>query len=677
MLPFVGIAVSIVPASTKVLAGDKTGTIAWCWAKAVAAIAFASSALALAGAVAQAATAYVRVNQNGYEAGLPMRAYLMSPTVVSGVTFTVRNSSGVPVASGLIGAKTGKWSSYSVYPIDFNVSTTDTYTVSISGAEAAASPKFPVGTPAALYAPLLANALHFYQNERDGKNFIPSALRALPGHLHDATAKIYTTPRFDSNGKIIGALSPTGTMIDASGGWRDAGDYLKFVETASYTAALMEIGIRDFPNQMGAGSPASNFTAEARFGLDWLQRMWNEITRTLYYQVGIGSTFESYGYLSDHDIWRLPQADDNYGGCAPDDEYICNRPVFEAGPASAKISPNLAGRLAANFALCFRIFQATDAAYASRCLQSAETIFDLADTSSYLANPACNPPQTGKLITTAPFDFYPEDEWRDDLELGATELYFALKAGNLPPGLKHTDPNYYLNQAADWAYAYINGPNDGCDTLNLYDVSGLAHFELYRAIALAGKPALKVSQADLLTDLAGQMTASIAAADDPFDAGYNWSYGDTTSHLAGLSVMAREYAWLTRDSTYETYARRWLANVFGANAWGTSLIIGAGTTFPHCPQHQVANLAGTLNGTPPMLAGAAVDGPNSAASFGLLTGMRSCPPGGGDAFAPFNSHGAVYKDNVQSYTTVEPAIDLTAASMLMYCWRIAGPSGTP
>ena len=58
--------------------------------------------------------------------------------------------------------------------------------------------------------------------------------------------------------------------------------------------------------------------------------------------------------------------------------------------------------------------------------------------------------------------------------------------------------------------------------------------------------------------------------------------------------------------------------------------------------------------------------------------MVACPPNGVDVFAQFNGSGAVYKDNVQSFSTVEPAIDLTALSPLAFAWQIAGaPSGTP
>jgi hypothetical protein len=52
--------------------------------------------------------------------------------------------------------------------------------------------------------------------------------------------------------------------------------------------------------------------------------------------------------------------------------------------------------------------------------------------------------------------------------------------------------------------------------------------------------------------------------------------------------------------------------------------------------------------------------------------MVPCPVGGLDVYRQFNGNGAVYKDNMQSYSTDEPAVDLTASSFLMYAWRISG-----
>jgi len=611
----------------------------------------------------QSGSAFVRVNQVGYATTASKRAYLMASAAEAGAMFSVKNASGATVYSAPIGANLGKWStSYpDVYALDFgSVATPGTYTIVISGPIAGSSPSFPIDTPTNVYSGALSNALSFYQNERDGSNYIPSALRTAPGHLNDASAMTYLTPSMNSSGRFSGDLTPLGVKIDASGGWWDAGDYLKFVETISYTVTMMQLGVRDFPNQLGTGSTTANFTAEAKFGLDWLQQMWDDSTQTLYYQVGIGTGNSKT--IGDHDIWRLPQADDNYGGTNSLYRYIRNRPVFRAAPAGSLISPNLAGRLAADFALCYQIFKPSNSTYANQCLLSAEHIFDLANT-----NPS------GNLLTVAPYSFYPETEWRDDLEFGATELYFALASGNLPAGLPHTNPLFYLQSAAHWAHAYITGPNDAADTLNLYDVSGVAHYELYHALAQAGNPGgLEVTQADLLNDLKKQLDKAVAqAGTDPFGFGFPWATFDTTSHGAGLVVMASEYDHLTNTPAYAGYGVQWLANILGANAWGTSLIVGDGSTFPHCMQHQVANLAGSLDGSPPVLAGAAVEGPNKFAAKGLVSGMVTCPANGVDQFAPFNGSSAVYQDNVQSWSTDEPAVDLTATSPLAFAWQIA------
>ena len=582
-------------------------------------------------AAAHAESAYVRVSQVGYEAGSsPARAYLMSTAPETGATFKVVTVGGTTAYAAKVGALLGTWTNskklvYQVYALDFAVGCGRSYTISVSGPVAAASPAFAVDQPDVLYPGLLVNTLFFYQTQRDGADYIPNALRTAPGHLKDSNAKLYQTPPLDDN-DYINNVPPAKPLIEAdlpninaAGGWWDAGDYEKYVETVSYTTALMEIGVRDFPKQMGPAAPlnpppppnsksyagasgpgapqSSDFTSEAGFGIDWLLKMWNDSTKTLAYQVdntqdwnyygegdptsaagNCGGTYNSpYCLITEYDIWTLPQAADNFqqpGDPKPCDAlttfYICNRPVYVSQPPAPSISPNLAGRLAADFAVCYQLNRASHTTLADRCLKDAEQVFALADTA--YSDPA---PSVGSgscpacLLTIAPFDGYPETVWDDDMELGATELYFALSSaqGKTPSGLPITDPSVYLRQAAQFAGNYItNVYTPGyADTLNLYDVSGLAHYELYRALQQAGNPeGLAVSQGAIKKQLLAQVSAAAAqAGSDPWGFGVPWSNGDTTSHGGGLSVMASEAYALTGDAGYNTYAQRWLANILG------------------------------------------------------------------------------------------------------------------
>jgi endoglucanase len=646
----------------------------------------------------------------------------MSTAPAAGSSFRVVDDNGKVVYSAKIGTLLGSWSNsatltYQVYALDFSVPEGLRYSIAVSGPLKAQSPSFAVASPEVLYSGLLLNAKFFYESERDGPNYVKNSLRSAPGHLNDAHAAVYTTPPLDINDMISTTdkpLQPTGAAIDASGGWWDAGDYMKYVETTSYALALQEIGVRDFPKQMGSSAPShptappnaisfsghtpgapssADFTSETQFGIEFLLKMWDDKSKTLYYQVGNSQDWDNFDFLSDYDIWRLPQSDDDWTGCPENSTYICHRPVFQAAPAGSKISPNLAGRLAADFALCYQNNQTGNPALAAQCLKNAEDIFDLADIS--LSDPANSVSSgsctSGCLLTIIPFDGYPETVWSDDMELGATELYLALQSaqalGKVPPGLRYSDPAIYLAQAAKFAQAYIANiyDNGETDTLNLYDVSGLAHFELYRALHLAGNPqGLAMDESGIRKQFLRQVDdAIIQASGDAWGFGDVWN-SDTTSHGGGLSVMASQAYYLTSNPKYNLYAQRWMANVLGANPWGSSFIVGDGSaTFPNCIQHQVANLAGALNGTSggtPVLWGAASEGPAYAATSGLVDGMILCPANGVDTFAQFNGNdgaynagtGAVYQDNMQSYSTTEPAIDLTATSFLMWSWRIAG-----
>ena len=615
----------------------------------------------------------LRVDQLGYPATAAKTAELMTadPNAAARRWVLVRRGGCTLAASGVAGRDLGPWSSR--YPAVWAVSlpralAAGEYRVGLAGRPGAVSPWFRVAPAAQLYAQPLARALSFYAGQRDGPQFIRSPLRTAPGDLSDARAMTYRTPPMNANATFSGSLAryAAGTVVNASGGWFDAGDYLKFAETTSYAVAMMLQGIVSFPRQLGPGGQA-DFTGEARFGLDFLQRLWDEHTRTLYYQVGIAEA--NSRYAGDHDIWRLPQASGSYGGTSPRYLYIRHPPVLRAGPPGAPVSPNLAGRLAAGFALCYRVFRTSDPAYADRCLRSAETVYALAGTG-----------WQGHLLTVAPFNFYPETSWRDDMMLGATELSLALHAAGsrLPPGLPVRSAAAYLRDAAGWAHQWAAGPQATGDTLNLYDVSALADYELAGAISAERGSGLAVTRATLIAHLRAQLAqASSVGAHDPFGFGFAWNQEDTAAHGAGLSVMANEYDALTGRPARAGQAQRWLDAVLGANAWGASFIVGDGTVFPHCLSHQIANLAGSLDGRPPVLAGAVVEGPSSYASTGLVPGMRRCHADapGGVPYAAFSGHGAVFADDTQSYSTTEPAIDLTALSPLAFAWQEAAATG--
>jgi hypothetical protein len=602
------------------------------------AVAMSSSAVAAPGA-------YVRVNQVGFAPGDPQRALLLSATPRPQERFVVARRGGGVALRGRVGRSLGGWSRGfpHVYPIDLSgLPGPGTYTVRAGGA---ASPPFRLG--ADLYEPLLGNAISYYESVRDGSDVIPGALHRRPSHLRDRTAPVYATPRYSSDGELRGHPRLVGGTVDASGGWFDAGDYVKFVHTSAYVTAVMLLAARDDAARFPAGSSPA---AEGRFGTDWLLKMWDDSTRTLFFQVGIGDG-NGNSILGDHDFWRLPEADDRLRlrPGAPN-ALVAQRPAFRAGPAGAPVSPNLAGRLAAAFGLCAQVFRASDPAYADRCLLAGEHVYAAARTT-----------HVGQVLSAVPHAYYPESEWRDDLELGATELARALAASA-------RDPTFYLEAAARWATAYLKRPDAGTTPLDVYDVAPLAHSEL-----------APVAPGATRARLAGALEATLGRARhqarrEPFGLGLAPGGFDTAPHALGYAVTADRYEDLTGSKRFRAFGQRQLDWVLGANAWGASFVVGAGRSFPRCMQSQIANLSGSLNGRPPLQLGATVGGPNSPDVFeglGFPDHARRCPARKGDRYHRFDGHGARYLDDMRSWPTVEPAIDYTALTMLAFAERAA------
>jgi endoglucanase len=587
---------------------------------------------------------FIRVDQVGFLPGETKTAYLLSPRDATGTRVTAVDADGREVWTGKVSASRGGWNSrYGfVQPIDVTaLKRAGTYRLKVDGRVAAESPPFRVGTAAALFGPLTANSVQYFRAHRDGAD------QRVPAHLSDRRATVYDVPSFGASGHASGPLVPVGGPVDVDGGWYDAGDYEKFTHTTAYALILMLTVQRDHPGPAGLAT-------ENRHGLDWLDKMWDGRSRTLYSQVGIGvgvATGDHY-LLGDHDSWRLPQADDV--PAAPGDAayYLRYRPVFRAAAPGQPISPNLAGRVAAAFAVAAQVEAADDERLARQHLAAAADLFALADT-----DPA------SALVTSQPRDFYPEDTWHDDLALAATELARA--------GLELHDSRAagWERQATHWAKTVLD--DQYTDTLSVYDVSALADAEL--GPLLTGRPVggAETTVAALHRDLRARVAAAAArAAHDPFGAAAGTGSSDYAALELSYAATADLYRTVTGDSRYAAFATGQRGVALGANGWGTSLVVGAGTTYPRCPHDQIADLSPDR----PEPTGAVVNGPNHASRVRqVLAETRPSPCTHAADFAEFNRRDSEYTDDAGDSANTEPAIDFTATGLFAFALAAGRP----
>ena len=337
---------------------------------------------------------------------------------------------------------------------------------------------------------------------------------------------------------IISSDSDTShRSIDVTGGWHDAGDYIKFFSTTALTTYMLLFAYEFDKEKFGFDNDNNNvpdILEEAKVGLDWLLRC--NISDTLFV-VQVQDE-------SDHSVgWRLPENDTLQFG----------RPAFTG------MSKNLVGIYSAVMSLASRIwiekFESDE--FGNRCLTSAIQKYSIH--------------QNIDDIDSTRSAFYKDKNYYGKLALGAIELYNATGIDNYL-----TDAVNYGDSAKQdhwWSWG---------------DVNSLAHYKLSKVI-----PRFADYIKSNINYFNEKKDSSI------FNEGVTYTWGTTTS-LLGTALQAILYKSLTGNEQFDSLIILQRDYILGRNPWGLSFIYGNGKKYPEHIHSQIAffndgNLPGALS----------------------------------------------------------------------------------
>jgi hypothetical protein len=552
---------------------------------------------------------FIRINQLGYLPGAPKTAIVCSLDSTSIRSFTIQDALGHVAFGPRRAINSGPFGPcVSTHRLDFSaLRTSGRYTIVAGGT---VSP--PVRIDSSAYAGAADTLLYYMREQRSGFNPL----------IRDSVHR--------RDGLIVDHPTRTGEFINVSGGWADASDYLQYVTTSANATFVMLMAYRDNPrafadNFAANGLPGTNdipdVLDEARHGLDWLLRMYP----------GGDDMFNQIADDRDHRYWDLPwtdTADYGWGHGKERPVYPCTgkpQGLIKAKNRSTGYA-STAGKYAAAFGLGASVFARLDPTYAATLRQRALAAYRL----GRLHEGVCQTAPGGQ-----PY-FYEEDNWRDDMELGAASLIDA------------TGELHFLGDALLYARQEPLTPWMGKDTARHYQWypwHNNGHYEAWRH-GSAGE------RSQLASYYRRGLVAVAARANNGFRVGipFIWCSNNLMTSFATQAYLYRRMTGDNRFREYEAAALDWL---LGANPWGVSMIIGlpqAGN-YARDPHSVIAKELKL------QLTGGLIDGPVYRSIYRNLLYISLHEP---DEYAAFNTGFIVYHDDIGDYSTNEPIMDGTA-----------------
>lgn len=571
-------------------------------------------------AVQAFAGSWIRVNQIGYLPEATKVAVFMSDEtaqingfeLVDAFTGEVAFSSSAVRPTGVLGRMK------TTCRLDFSVlKTSGAYYIKVlsSGGETR-SETFPVG--AGVYDGAADFVLNYMRQQRCGWNpFFKDSC-----HRKDGIIVGHPDPRKDS------------TFLDVTGGWHDASDCLQYTTTSANAIYQMMFAYQSNPeafsdNHLADGTPGRNgipdIVDEIYWGLKWLDKM-NPEPGEMYNQIADDR---------DHVGMRVPsddQADYGWGKGGFRPVWYCSGEPQQRGRRGDRNKTtgvaSTAGKFASDFALGAEILRPFYPEFAERIGAKAKAAYDAG-----VAKPGVC--QTASVVS--PY-IYEEDNWVDDMELAAYEMF------------RRTGDGKYRTEAIEYARREPVTPWMGADSARHYQWYPFMNMGHYRIARNFGG---KVSAEFIRNMRSGIQRVYERGKDHPFMFGIPgiWCSNNLTTAMLTQCILYRE---LTGDTTYqemEGSLRDWL---LGCNPWGVSMIVELpkGGTFPTQPhsfiiKYKMGNTTGGL-----------VDGPVYSTIFGGLLGIHT---DGGVNYEEFQPGDLVYHDSTHDYSTNEPTMDGTAS----------------
>ena len=431
--------------------------------------------------------------------------------------------------------------------------------------------------------------------------------------------------------------------VDVTGGWHDAADYLQYVATSANAVYQMLFAYSENPHAFGDeylanGDPGADGVPdvlnESKWGLDWLLKM-NPGPELMYNQLADDR---------DHIGFKLPNKDTaNYGKGKERPVYVCTGEPQGVGKHKNRATgiASTAGKFSSAFSRASEAYKTIDPGLSEKLLKKAKEAFAYG-----LKHPgAC---QTAPC--KAPY-FYEEDNWVDDMELAAIELY------------RQTGDKTYMKHAVEFGRQELVTPWMGADTAR--------HYQWYPFVNM-GHPGIARNEMEQgSNEFAGYMKMGLEktlerGSRNPFLVGVPFIWC-SNNLVTALITQARLYNEITGDPSFlelEAAHRDWL---FGCNPWGTSMIVGLPENGDYPSEtHSVYVLKG---GQTP---GGLVDGPiyssiyKNHAAYITLTKP--------DMYAEFQTKMAAYHDEIADYTSNESTMDGTAC-LVYYLSSMSSSSG--